>query len=71
VRTAAAAMPARTDGRLGSWLSVRHSLRAEAVLVLVLYGVFDSRQACWAASTAAQPSGREPDLLSGPLRGRA
>src|SRR5438876_10867706 len=32
---------------------------------------FVSRQACWAASTAAQPSRREPDLVSGPLRGRA
>jgi hypothetical protein len=31
---------------------------------------FDSRQACWAASTAAQPSSREPDLLSGPVGGR-
>src|SRR6266550_6742803 len=31
---------------------------------------FDSRQACWAASTAAQPSSREPDLFSGPVCGR-
>jgi len=35
-------MPARTAGRLGSWLSVRHSLRAEAVLILVLYGVYEA-----------------------------
>jgi hypothetical protein len=35
-------MPARTAGRLGSWLSVRHSLRAEAVLGLVLYLVYEA-----------------------------
>jgi hypothetical protein len=35
-------MPVRTAGRLGSWLSVRHSLRAEAVLVLVLYGAYEA-----------------------------
>ena len=34
-------MSARTAGRLGSWLSVRHSLRAEAAVVLVLYGVYE------------------------------
>ena len=42
VRTAAASMPARPAGRPGSWLSVRYSLRAEAVLVLVLYGVYEA-----------------------------
>jgi len=35
-------MSARTAGRLRSWLSVRHSLRAEAVLVLVLYGGYEA-----------------------------
>jgi hypothetical protein len=35
-------MSARTAGRLGRWLSVRHSLRAEAVLVLVLYGGYEA-----------------------------
>ena len=28
-------------GRLGSWLSVRHSVRAESVLVFVLYGMYE------------------------------
>ena len=32
-------MTARTAGRLGSWLSVRHSLRSEAAAVLALYGL--------------------------------
>ena len=34
-------MSARTAGQLGSWLSVRHSLRAEAAVVLVLYGLYE------------------------------
>jgi hypothetical protein len=34
-------MSARTAGPFGSWLSVRHSLRAEAALVLVLYGLYE------------------------------
>ena len=34
-------MSARPVGRLGSWLSVRHSLRAEAAVVLVLYGLYE------------------------------
>jgi hypothetical protein len=38
---AAASMPARTAGRLRAWLTVRHSLRAEAVVVLALYGVYE------------------------------
>src|SRR5215211_7552908 len=42
VTTAAASMSARTAGRLRSWLSVRHSLRAEAVLVLVLDGLYEA-----------------------------
>jgi hypothetical protein len=42
VRTVAAvSMSARTAGRLRSWLSVRHSLRAEAVVVLALYGLYE------------------------------
>jgi hypothetical protein len=38
---AAASMTARTAGRLGSWLSVRHSLRTEAATVLALYGLYE------------------------------
>ncbi len=34
-------MSAQTAGRLGSWLSVRHSLRAEAAVVLVLYSLYE------------------------------
>jgi hypothetical protein len=41
VTTAAASMPARTAGPLRSWLSVRHSLRAEALVVLALYGLYE------------------------------
>jgi hypothetical protein len=36
-----ATTPGRTAGKLGSWLATRHSLRAEAALVLVLYGVYE------------------------------
>ena len=39
--TTAASMSARTAGRLGSWLSVRHSLHAKAALVLTLYGLYE------------------------------
>jgi PAP2 superfamily len=39
--TTAASTFARTAGPFGSWLSVRHSLRAEAALVLVLYGLYE------------------------------
>jgi hypothetical protein len=38
---AAASMSARTAGRLRCWLSVRHSLPAEAVVVLALYGLYE------------------------------
>ena len=31
----------RTVGRLGCWLSVRHSLRAEAAAALTLYGRYE------------------------------
>jgi PAP2 superfamily len=34
-------MTARTAGRLGSWLSVRHPLRSEAAAVLALYGLYE------------------------------
>jgi hypothetical protein len=34
-------MSARTAGRLRGWLSMRHSLRAEAAVVLILYGVYE------------------------------
>src|SRR3989442_11116967 len=38
---AAAALAARIAGRLRDWLSVRHSLRSEAAMVLGLYGVYE------------------------------
>jgi hypothetical protein len=41
VTTAAAPRSARTAVRLRSWLSVRHSLRAEAAVVLALYGLYE------------------------------
>ena len=41
-------MPARTAGQLRSWLSMRHSLRAEAVVALVLYGVYEAARV-WGA----------------------
>jgi hypothetical protein len=41
VTSAAAPMPARTADRLRSWLSVRHSLPAEAAVVLALYGLYE------------------------------
>jgi hypothetical protein len=31
----------RTAGRLGAWLSVRHSLRIEAIGALTLYGLYE------------------------------
>jgi hypothetical protein len=34
-------MTARAAGRLGGWLSVRHSLRTEAATVLALYGIYE------------------------------
>jgi hypothetical protein len=40
--TAAISPPrARSFGRLGSWLSVRHSLRTEAAAALTLYGLYE------------------------------
>jgi PAP2 superfamily len=39
--TAAASMTARRPGRLRAWLSVRHSLRSEAVAVLTVYGLYE------------------------------
>jgi hypothetical protein len=39
--TAAAAIAAQTAAQLRGWLSVRHSLRAEAIAVLVLYGLYE------------------------------
>jgi hypothetical protein len=41
VTTTAASKAVRTAGRLPSWLSVRHSLRSEAVVVLALYGLYE------------------------------
>ena len=45
-------MSARTAGRLGSWLSVRHSLRAEAAVVLVLYGLYELARGMVVGDTA-------------------
>ena len=39
-------------GRLGSWLSVRHSLRAEAAAVLTLYGLYELARALVVADRA-------------------
>jgi hypothetical protein len=40
-RSAGSAFPARAAGRLRCWLSRRHSLRAEASVVLGLYGLYE------------------------------
>ena len=39
--TTAASTAVRTAGRLPRWLSVRHSLGSEAVVVLALYGLYE------------------------------
>jgi hypothetical protein len=39
--TAATSMTVRTAGRLRGWLSVRHSLGSEVVVVLALYGLYE------------------------------
>ena len=39
--TAAASIAARTVGRLRGGLSVRHSLRTEAIAILALYGIYE------------------------------
>ncbi len=39
--TAAASIAARTAGRLRGGLSVRHSLRTEAIAILALYGIYE------------------------------
>lgn len=39
--SAATSIAARTAGRRRGWLSVRHALRTEAVVVLALYGVYE------------------------------
>jgi hypothetical protein len=41
VTTAAASKAVRTAGRLPGWLSVRHSLRTEAAVVVALYGLYE------------------------------
>jgi hypothetical protein len=40
-RSAGSSLPARAAGRLRCWLSRRHSLRAEAIVVLGLYGLYE------------------------------
>jgi hypothetical protein len=51
--TAAIGAPSRrTAGRLGSWLSVRHSLRIEAAAVLTLYGLYELARGLVSADTA-------------------
>jgi hypothetical protein len=42
----------RTVGRLGSWLSVRHSLRVEAAAALTLYGLYELTRGLVGADTA-------------------
>jgi hypothetical protein len=42
----------RTVGRLGCWLSVRHSLRAEAAGALTLYGLYQLACGLVGADTA-------------------
>ena len=44
-------MSARMAGRIRGWLSVRHSLRAEAALVLVVYGVYEAARGLVAGDT--------------------
>jgi hypothetical protein len=48
----AASIPARTARRLGGWLSVRHSLRAEAAAVLALYGLYELARGLFVGDTA-------------------
>ncbi len=42
----------RTVGRLGCWLSVRHSLRAEATGALTPYGLYELARGLVGADTA-------------------
>ena len=41
------------SGRLGSWLSVRHSLRVEAAGALTLYGLYELARALVAGIAAS------------------
>jgi hypothetical protein len=50
--TVAAVIAARTAGRLGGWLRVRHSLPAEAAVVLGLYGVYEVTRGLVVGDTA-------------------
>ena len=51
--TAAIGSPSmRTVGRLGAWLSVRHSLRIEAAGALTLYGLYELARGLVGADTA-------------------
>jgi len=45
-------MSARTAGRLRSWLSMRHSLRSEAAVVLALYGLYELARGLVVGDTA-------------------
>ena len=50
--TAAISSPRlRTVGPLGSWLSVRHSLRVEAAAALTLYGLYELARGLVVADT--------------------
>jgi hypothetical protein len=42
----------RTVGRLGCWMAVRHSLRAEAAGALTLYGLYELARGLVGADTA-------------------
>jgi hypothetical protein len=48
----AVSIPARTARRLGGWLSVRHSLRAEAAAILALYGLYELARGLVVGDTA-------------------
>jgi len=51
--TAAVSSPSiRSFGRLGAWLSVRHSLRMEAAVALTLYGLYELARDLVAADRA-------------------
>ena len=51
--TAAISSPSmRTVGRLGAWLSVRHSLRIEAAGALTLYGLYELARGLVGTDTA-------------------
>jgi hypothetical protein len=61
--TAATLVAARTAGRLRGWLSVRHSLPSEVVVVLALYGLYELARGLLVGDTAQ--ADRHADQLVG------